>query len=67
MTDIIYAMDLGNDNVVQYTLDTDSGALTHLSDVHMGAESGPRGQFSMEDSWFTIEDSWFPIEQWLIL
>ena len=50
MTDIIYAMDLGNDNVVQYTLDTDSGALTHLSDVHMGAESGPRGQFSMEDS-----------------
>jgi len=36
-------MDLGNDNVVQYTLDTDTGVLTHLSDVHMGAESGPRG------------------------
>ena len=43
LTDIVYAMDLGNDNVVQYTLDTDTGALTHLSDVYMGEESGPRG------------------------
>jgi hypothetical protein len=43
LTDIVYAMDLGNDNVVQYTLDTGTGKLTHLSDVHMGAESGPRG------------------------
>jgi 6-phosphogluconolactonase len=43
LTDIIYAMDLGNDNVVQYTLDTETGKLSHLSDVHMGEESGPRG------------------------
>ena len=42
-TDIVYAMDLGNDNVVQYTLDTDTGQLSHLSDVYMGKESGPRG------------------------
>ena len=40
VSDIIYAMDLGNDKVVQYTLEA-SGNLAPLSEVDMGPESGP--------------------------
>ena len=42
-TDLVYAMDLGNDKVVQYTLDTATGELSALSEIFMGHESGPRG------------------------
>eukprot|EP00040_Diaphanoeca_grandis_P009600 m.49435 g.49435 ORF g.49435 m.49435 type:complete len:389 (+) comp21021_c1_seq1:13-1179(+) len=42
-TDMVFAMDLGTDYVHQYTLDVKTGALQHLSNVHMGEESGPRG------------------------
>ena len=46
-TDVVYAMDLGNDRVFQYALDTASGALTPLAgaaaQIDMGLESGPRG------------------------
>jgi 6-phosphogluconolactonase len=42
-TDLVYAMDLGTDKVVQYKLNTDSGELQPLSEVFLGHESGPRG------------------------
>lgn len=42
-SDMIFAMDLGTDKVHQYRLNTETGVLAHVSDVHMGAESGPRG------------------------
>jgi 6-phosphogluconolactonase len=36
-------MDLGTDKVHQYKLDTNTGKLATISEVHMGIESGPRG------------------------
>ena len=42
-SDLLYAMDLGTDRVVQYRLDTTSGCVSHVSDVSMGSGMGPRG------------------------
>lgn len=41
--DLVYAMDLGTDAVVQYALDGIAGTLAPRGQVHMGDGAGPRG------------------------